>query len=147
MFDLAFGNELLDRSCHILNRHVWIDAVLIEKIDVVSSQPPQASVRHSLNMFRTTIGPRAALATLKIDVETKLCGNDHLFADGLECFPHQLFVRERPICFSCVEMVYASVIRGSNQPNHLALVGRRSIARAHAHAAEAKSRNLQSTLS
>ena len=39
VLDLTLGNQLLDRSCHVLDRHVRIDAVLIKKIDVIGPQP------------------------------------------------------------------------------------------------------------
>ena len=38
MLDLAFGDQVLDRAGDILDRHVRIDAVLIEEIDAVGPQ-------------------------------------------------------------------------------------------------------------
>ena len=48
MFDLSLGNQVLDRSCHILDRHIRVDAMLIEEIDVIGPQTLQAGVSHSL---------------------------------------------------------------------------------------------------
>jgi len=147
VLDLTLGNQLLDRSCHVLDRHVRIDAVLIEEINVSGPQPLQASVRHMLDMLGLAIGPATALASLKIDVEAELRGNHHFVADRLERLAHQLFVHERPIGFGRVEMGQAVVMGGANQLDHFALVGCRAIGRTHTHAAEAKSRDFQSAFS
>jgi hypothetical protein len=110
VLDLALGNQLLDRSCHVLDRHARIDAVLIEEIDVIGPQTLQAGVRHCLDMLGPAIGPATALARLKIDVEAELGGNRHLVADRLERLAHQLFVRERPIGFGRIEVGHAKVM-------------------------------------
>ena len=39
MPDLALLDQLLGRTCHVLDRHVGIDAVLIEEVDNVDLQP------------------------------------------------------------------------------------------------------------
>src|SRR6266496_6620057 len=100
MFDFTLGNQILDLSCHVLDRHGRIDAVLIEEIDAIGPQTLQASVRHKLDMLGPAIGPATALPALKIDVEAELCGNHYFLADRLERLAHQLFVCERPISFS-----------------------------------------------
>ena len=94
-------------------------------------------------MLGPAIRLTAALASHKIDIEAEFCGNDNLVADRLESLADQLFVCERPIGFSRVEMGHASVVSSANQLDHLAPVGCRAIARAHTHAAEAKSRDFK----
>jgi hypothetical protein len=46
--------------------------MLVEEVDVVRTQPPQASFSHSLDVVGTAIRARAALAGLEINVEAKL---------------------------------------------------------------------------
>jgi hypothetical protein len=89
------------------------------------------------------VGATAALARLQVYVESKFSGNRYLFADRLERIAEQLFVREGAIGFGCIEMCDTEVMGGSNQTDHLGPVGRRAIARAHAHAAKAERRDLQ----
>lgn len=88
-------------------------------------------------MLGAAVGAAAALAGLEVDVETELGGYHHLAADGLERLAEQLFVGEGAIGFGGIEMGNAAVMGGANQLDHLALVGCRTIGRAHAHAAEA----------
>ena len=45
VFDLTFLDQLLHRSRHVLDRHVRVDAVLIEEIDDIDLQPFRASLR------------------------------------------------------------------------------------------------------
>ena len=104
----------LTASGHIFDRHVRIDAVLIEQIDVIGPQTFQAGVGHRFDMLGPAIGATAALPGLKIDVEAELCGNHHFVADGLERFADQLFVRERPVGFGRVEHRHAKVIGGTS---------------------------------
>ena len=106
MFDLPFGNQVFNGSRYVLNRHIRIDAMLIEEIDVIGSQPFQASVSHGLDMPRLAVGSRTPLAGFDIDVETELGGNHDLIANWLECFAHKLFVREWSVSFSCIEVCH-----------------------------------------
>src|SRR5579864_5168094 len=98
-------------------------------------------------MLGSAIGSAAALASRKVDVEAELCGNHNLVADWLKRFAHQFLVRERAIGFSRIEMGDAKIMSRTNQPDHLALVGCWSIARAHTHAAETESRDFESAFS
>ena len=38
---LAFLNQFFHRSCHVFDWYLWVDAVLIKKIDSIHSQPFQ----------------------------------------------------------------------------------------------------------
>src|ERR1700675_3320043 len=147
VFDLALGNQLLDRSCHVLDRYGRIDAVLIEEINAIGPQTLEASVRHTLDMLGLAICPATALASFKIDVEAELRGNHHFVSDRLERLAHQFFVREWAIRLGRIEHSHAMVMRGANQLDHLAFVGWWAVKGAHAHAAEAKSRDFQPAFS
>ena len=39
VLDLSFLDQLLDRSRHVLDRHVGVDAVLVEQIDGIDPEP------------------------------------------------------------------------------------------------------------
>ena len=52
MADLAFGDQLLDRARHLFHRHVGIDAVLVQQIDAIGLEPPQAAVDGGLDVVR-----------------------------------------------------------------------------------------------
>ena len=106
VFNLPFGDEVFNGSGNVFNRHVGVDTVLIEEIDVIGSQPFQASVGHSFDMPRLAVGSWTPLAGFNIDVETELRGNHDLIADWLECFTQKLFVRERSVGFSCIEVCH-----------------------------------------
>jgi hypothetical protein len=113
--------------------------VSIEEIDVIGPQTLQAGVCHKFDMLGAAIGSCTAFASFKIYFEAELCSNHNLVADGLERLAHQFFIGERAIGFGGIEHGHATVMGVTNQFDHLALVGCRAIARAHAHAAEAKS--------
>ena len=117
--------------------------MLIEEIDMIGPQTLQAGVCHCFDVLGPAIRPAPALARLKIDVEAELGGDRHLVADRLERLAHQLFIREWPVGFGGIEVRDAKVVCGTNQLDHLALVGCRAIGRAHAHAAEAESRDFE----
>ncbi|MNY65408.1 hypothetical protein D3C86_2026750 [compost metagenome] len=55
MLHLPFGDQVSDRTCHILNRYVLIDSVLIEQIDTVGTQPLQRSLHHGANALGATV--------------------------------------------------------------------------------------------
>jgi hypothetical protein len=38
---LALGDQLADHACHVLDRHVRIDAVLIQHVDMVGAEVAQ----------------------------------------------------------------------------------------------------------
>ena len=42
--DLSLLKKILDRPGDVLHRHIWIDAMLVEEIDIVGSKAPQAAI-------------------------------------------------------------------------------------------------------
>src|SRR5579862_7870994 len=139
VLDLACGDQLFDRSRHLLDRHLRINPVLVKEVDVIDAQTLQASVSHRFYMLWPAIGAACALARLKIDVEAELRGNHYLIADGMKCLADQLLVRKGPIGFGGIEMGDAKVVSGSKHLDHLSLVCGGTVSRRHAHAAEAES--------
>ena len=55
MFDFAFRDQVLDRSCDIFDRHVRVDAVLIEKIDGIDLKTLERGLGNLLDVFRTAV--------------------------------------------------------------------------------------------
>jgi hypothetical protein len=76
-------------------------------------------------------------------VEAELCGDHHFVADRRKRFTDEFLVDEGAIRLRRVKQGNATVMSGTDQLDHFALVGRRPIGRAHAHAAEAKSRDFE----
>lgn len=53
--DLAFRHQVLDRACHVFDRHCRVDAVLVEEIDAVGAQALQHALDHNLDVVRTAV--------------------------------------------------------------------------------------------
>ena len=83
MLCLTLDNQLLYSPCNILDRHIGIDAMLVEEVDVVSTKPLQASLGCSFDVVRPAVCTRSAFASFRIDVEAELRRDHNLFADGL----------------------------------------------------------------
>src|SRR5437879_12541834 len=73
-------NEFLDRTRNVLDRHMGVNPVLIEEVDLVSPQTLQASFRSLLDVLRSTIQTEVVP-----DVEATLRGHLYLVALRCEC--------------------------------------------------------------
>ena len=62
VLDLAFANQVLDRARDVLDRHVGIDAVLIEQIDPIGLEPLQRRVGDLADVRRPAVQPRLLAA-------------------------------------------------------------------------------------
>ncbi len=138
MLDLALGDQVLDGTGDVFDRHGAIDAMLVEQVDAVGLQALERSLRHRLDALGTAVGAAPARARLQVDVEAELGGDDDLIADRLESFADQLLVRERTVGLGGVEECDAAIMRVVDELDHLGLVRRRTIDARHAHAAQAK---------
>src|SRR5579875_2435153 len=95
-FDLALGDQLPHGAGDIFDRHVRIDAVLVEQIDRLDAQAPEGSLDGAADV----IGPAADAPVLpgaRIDVETELGGDDDPLAVGPQCLADDLLVHEGTI--------------------------------------------------
>jgi len=108
--DLAFADQLLDGAGNVFDRHVRINTVLIEQIDVVGPEPFERGLSYLLNVRRPAIEPRKG-----VNVESEFGGNHHLLAEGSNSFANQLFVRERTVNFGGVEEYDPAVDSRPNQ--------------------------------
>jgi hypothetical protein len=98
MQHFALRDELLDRTRNVLDRHIGVDPVLIEEVDMVSPQTLQASFRSLLDVLRSTIQTEVVT-----EVEAKLRGNLYLVAERFECSADDRLARIRSVHFRCIE--------------------------------------------
>ena len=102
------------------------------------SEPSATSLMCSGRLFR----PRLA-AIVALEFEPELGGDHHLLAERSEGFAHEFFVRVRAVDLGGVEERDAAFDGRPEQRDHLLLVLGRTVAEAHAHAAQAEGRDFQ----
>src|SRR5262245_37446428 len=107
------------------DRHVRVDAVLIENIDDITLETLERRVCDLLDVLWPTIHAEHIvhfqLACFRIDVVAELGGDHHLTANGRERLTHELLVGEWTIDFSCVEECHTTIDRCSNERDHFSL--------------------------
>ncbi len=96
MLDLALGDQVLERAGNLLDRHVGIDAVLVEDVDAIGAQAPEGGLGDLLDMLRPAVETAAPFACRR-NVEAELGCDHHLITNGLQRLPDQLLVDERTI--------------------------------------------------
>src|SRR5690349_4351932 len=89
MFHLAALNQLLYRARDLLDRHVRIDAMLVQQIDGVQFQP----LERTIDDLPDVLGPAVEVWKC-LHVESELRRDDHLAAYRGEGFAQELFIRE-----------------------------------------------------
>ena len=57
MLDLALLNQVLHRSRHVFDRHVRVDAVLIEQIDDIGLEALERGLGDLLDVLGPTVQP------------------------------------------------------------------------------------------
>jgi hypothetical protein len=62
---LALRHQVLDGARDVLDRHLRVDAVLVQQVDAVGAQPLEHAVDGQLDVLRTAVQARAALAGLR----------------------------------------------------------------------------------
>src|SRR5258707_10209367 len=102
MAHLAGRDQVLHRAGDVLDGDVRIDAVLVEKIDVVRAEASQHRVRYALDVLRLAVEPGAE-ARFRINVKAKLSGDHDLIADGCERFPEQGLVGPGTVDLSSIK--------------------------------------------
>ena len=146
MLDLPFLDKVLNRAGDILDRHVRVDPVLVEKVEGVDVEPLEGRFGDLLDAPRPAI-QAATLLAVGVDLEPELGGNHHLVADRRECLAHQPLVRKRAVDLGGVEECHAEVDGRPDHGHHLLLVLGRSVAEAHSHAAQPDGRDFQIAVS
>ena len=142
--DLAFGHQVLHRTGDILDRHLRVDAVLVEEIDAVGAQALQHALDGQLDTVRAADEPRAPLAGLEIDVPAELRGDHHLVAERLHAFAEDPFHLVGAVGLGRVVEGDATVEGRPDDVDHLGPGrDRRLIGAAHVLDAEADAGDLQ----
>ena len=139
---LALLNQLFHRSRNVFDRHVGVNAVLIEQIDDIGLEALQRGLSDFLDMLWPTI-QAGLFAGVRIKFEPELGGNHDFPTERSESFAHEFFVRERAVNFGGVEECDAAFHGRSDDRDHLLLFSGRTVAKAHSHAAEPDSRDFQ----
>ena len=61
VLNFAFPNQILDRSCHVFDRHVRVNAMLIEQIDDIGVQALERGLGDLLDVLRAAVERLRAL--------------------------------------------------------------------------------------
>src|SRR6185295_3277461 len=138
---LAFTNQVAHGTRDVFDRHVRIDAMLIEEVDPVGLEPFQRSLRDVADVRRTAV-ETGLLAALELEAELRR--DDHLVTQWRESFADELLVSERPVGFRRVEERHAALEGGSDDRDAVFTAGSGAVPEAEAHAAEAKGRYVES---
>src|SRR6476620_2831917 len=103
VLDLSLRYEVANSARDVLDRHIRIDAVLVEKVDGLDAEAPKRTFDGLPDVLRAAVHPAAVLAGRGIDVETELGGDHDLVAERAYCLPDDQLIFERPIDLGCVE--------------------------------------------
>ena len=107
MLDLAFLDQLLHRSRHVLDRHVLVDAMLIKQIDGIDFEPLERALCDLLDVLRPAVQAwtplHAAGIELRVEVESEFRGDHDLPAERGEGFADEFLVRERTVDLGGIE--------------------------------------------
>lgn len=136
-----FADQWLHRTGHLLDRHLGIDAVLIQQIDRLYPQALQRTFHRPANMLRTAV--QHLLPRRLRQIETEFGGDDDPIAHRRQRFAQQLLVRERTINLGGIEERHPLVNRGADQFDRLPFVGGRALAKTQPHAAQPQRRYFQ----
>src|SRR5262245_2439338 len=147
MLHLTLTDQVLHRACHVFNGHVRVDPMLIAQINNIRLEPLQRGLRNLFDMFRPAIQlTPTSLATSSWFKPKFGCYYD-LITKRSEGFTHQLFIGERTIDLSRVEERDAAFHGCPDKRDCLLLIHSGTVAKAHAHTAEADGRDFQITFS
>ncbi len=133
----------LTRSGHVFDGHLGIDAVLIEQIDGIDAEALEGRLGHLANTLRAAVETLCAMASVGIDVESELGGDDHLSAERREGLAYEFFVVERAVDLRGVEEGDAALDCRVEQRDRSYLFREWFVGKAHSHASEPKSRYFQ----
>jgi len=95
MFHLTLGDESLDCGRHVFDRHIEIDAMLVEQVDDLDAEPLQRRIADLTDVLGPAIHA-GVFACLGIDHETELGGDHHLAAHWLQRLADDFLVGEGP---------------------------------------------------
>ena len=116
VFDLARLNQFLHRAGDIFDRHIRINAMLIEQINRLDLEPLERAFDRLLDVLGPAVQTcRSRPIIAATQVEPEFGGDDHFPAERSERFADKLFVRERAIDLSGIKECDATFHRRANQ--------------------------------
>ena len=143
MKNFSFLYQVCHHARDLLGRDLRIDAVLIEEINVICPQPLQRGIHRCVDHRRACIGDDGAFALFQqahIEMDPELRREDDLVAIGRKsCADQPLVVMRiigRTVYLRRVKERDALIHGSGDQLTHLLLVGGRTIALTHPHAAK-----------
>ena len=119
MQHFALLHQILDSSGHLFHRHFRIDTVLIQEVDMVSTQAFQRALHRPTNMIGTAIDSSRLFL---LDTEAELRSDFHFVAKRSECFADPLFAGVRAINLRRIEKSDTFVVCPANQSDHILFV-------------------------
>src|SRR6266568_2176125 len=144
---LACLNQPFHCPRHVFDRHVRVNAVLIEQINGINLETLERGLGHLFDAFWPTIQALPTGTSVRIKFEPELRCYHHSPAERSESFAHKFFVSERAVNFSGIEESDAAFHGCPKQRRHLLLVFGWTVGKTHAHAAQPDSRDFQITVS
>ena len=142
MFHLTLGDESLDCGRHVFDRHIEIDAMLVEQVDDLDAEPLQRRIADLTDVLGPAIHA-GVFACLGIDHETELGGDHHLAAHWLQRLADDFLVGERAVDFGGVEEGDAQFHRLTDQLDALLLAEAVVVAEVQSHASQPDGRDFQ----
>src|ERR1700749_2348876 len=103
MQPLPLRDQILHRACHVLDRNLWIDTVLVDEVDPISPPPLQHGVNGPADVLGPTVEATHHSTRIRIDVPTELRRVDHLVANWGERFAENAFYLKGAVGFGGVE--------------------------------------------
>src|SRR5271166_6957064 len=137
MLDFARLNQALHRAGDVLDRHIGVDAVLVEDVDPVHLEARQHRIGGPLYMLGSAAEAGASHPGFGIDVPAELRRNYDLATHRPERLADQFFVGPRAIRLGGVEEGYAQLMRAADDADCLGMIGRLAIGRSKAHCPKA----------
>lgn len=142
MQHLSLIHQLFHRTGNILDRHLRIDAMLIEKVNVVGAEALQGRFDGSLYVIRLAVQATFHLTSLGVDVEAELRRDLHAVSERGNALAKDALALQRSICLSRVEEGHALIMSGSDERHHFGAVWRQGVELpAHILHAEAQARD------
>jgi len=143
---LARRDQLRHRADGLLDRHVRIDAVLVEEVDVVRAEALQRSLDTLAHVLGRAVdrAERRKVAGHRVgpDVAGEL-GRDHIvLAMPLDGVADEHLIGHRAVQLRGIEEVDADLERMADRRRRLVLVGR-AVERRHSHAAQPEGGHLE----
>ena len=106
-------DQLLDGAGDVLDRHLRVDAVLVEQVDGVDPEPAQGPVDGVADVVGVAGQP--GLAAVVVEGEAELGGDDDLVADGFEGSTDERLVAALAVGLGRVEEGDASLVGSAEQ--------------------------------